>query len=664
MIGMWFLSFVSRKVNPLGATYPRRYETVISLSALFRRRNSAAVHDQPWSLAHPAVDDVAHRAEKLRKCSDAQLAVRSGELRIRLRQAENRNLDAQIEAGAIAMEAVRRTTNKELFATQRLAGLVLSHGMIAEMHTGEGKTLSAALPIHYGAVLGGGVHVMTTNPYLAQRDAEILRPALSLLGVSVGLLMPDDDDRARQKAYACDVTYGAGYEFGFDYLRDQIVVQKHDSQALGATIDRILNSRGAGPKQRQRGLCRAIIDEVDSILLDEGTVPLLLSGPSDEPDVDDRPYRHAQEVGMSLAASDFQVDRARARARLTEKGRWAISASLGRLSGVKLDRPWHDYIEKALTANFCLDRDIQYVVVDDKAVIVDEFTGRLQADRSWKDGLHQAVETKEQLPLSRKNRTLAQTSRQRLLRRYESIAGMTGTADGSDAEMRETYGVDVVRVPTIRPSLLKYLPDRFFVDAACKWEAAVAEIASIREQGRPVLVGSRTIQVSRKIARMLEGRGIECQVLNGLQTADEAELVAVAGERGRVTVATNMAGRGTDIRLGPGVAELGGLHVLGLERSVSPRIDGQLAGRVARQGDPGSCQFFVSADDALIQEYAPQIAEDMALRADLEGEVCFDFSSQVERAQLAAEEQARQRRRQLRDHDVWLNDTLKRLYGA
>lgn len=562
------------------------------------------------------------------------------------------------------MEAVRRTTNKELFATQRLAGLVLSQGMIAEMHTGEGKTLSAALPIHYGAVLGGGVHVMTTNPYLAERDAEILRPALAMLGVSVGLLLPDDDDRARKKAYACDVTYGAGYEFGFDYLRDQMALQENESQALGSAIGRILSVRGTGPKQRQRGLARAIIDEVDSILLDEGTVPLLLSGPSQDSGGDDRPYKLAQEVCVSLTQSDYQVERSRARARLTDKGRWTISAALGRLSGVKLDRPWHDYVEKALTANFCLDRDIQYVVIDGKVVIVDDFTGRLQADRSWKDGLHQAIETKEQLPLSRRNRTLAQTSRQRLLRRYESISGMTGTADGSDAEMKETYGIDVVRVPTIRRSLRKYLPDRFFVDARCKWEAAVAEIAALREQGRPVLVGSRTIQVSRAIAEMLTARGMECQVLNGMQTADEAEIVAGAGERGRITVATNMAGRGTDIRLGPGVAELGGLHVLGLERSVSPRIDGQLAGRVARQGDPGSCQFFVSADDALIQEYAPQIAEDMALRADLDGEVFFDFSSQVKRVQQAAEELSRQRRRQLRDHDLWMNDTLKRLYGA
>jgi preprotein translocase subunit SecA len=241
---------------------------------------------------------------------------------------------------------------------------------------------------------------------------------------------------------------------------------------------------------------------------------------------------------------------------------------------------------------------------------------------------------------------------------------MTGTAEGCDAEVKETYNVDVVRVPTIRPCLRKYLPDRFFIDAQCKWDAAVQEISKLSEQGRPVLVGSRTVQVSLAIAKLLTDRGIECQVLNGLQTADEAELVAVAGQRGKVTVATNMAGRGTDIRLGEGVAELGGLHVLGLERSVSPRIDGQLAGRVARQGDPGSCQFFVSADDGLIQEYAPELAEEMALRADFEGEVFFDFSEHVRKAQWKAEAQSRMQRMRLRDQDVWMDQTLKRLYGA
>jgi preprotein translocase subunit SecA len=636
----------------------------VSLATLLRRRFRGPQPEVPWTLEHPAVEEVPRAAAKLRPLTDAQLAKQSAELRGRLKKPENRDLDTQVEAAALAMEAVRRTTSKELFPTQRLAGLVLTQGMIAEMQTGEGKTLSGALPIHYGALLGGGVHVMTTNPYLAGRDAEILRPALTLLGVSVGLLRPEDDDRARQKAYACDVTYGAGYEFGFDYLRDQTAIREHSTLGLSAEFERLLAGRAPGPRLRQRGLAWAVIDEIDSILLDEGTVPLLLSGPGGTAIDDDRPYRLAHEVACSLNAAEFQASRARCRAQLTERGHETAAAARRRLTGVTLERPWHDYVEKALTALHCFDRDIQYAVIDKRVVIVDDFTGRLQADRSWKDGLHQAVETKEGLALSRKQRTMAQTSRQRLLRRYERVCGMTGTAGGSDEELLEAYKVRIVRIPTTRPVRRMSLPDRFFIDADCKRRAAVKEVAEFHRQGRPVLIGSRTIDASRAIAGLLAEAGVPCQVLNGMQTGDEAEVVATAGLQGVVTVATNMAGRGTDIQLGPGVAELGGLHMLGLERSTSPRIDAQLAGRVARQGDPGSFQFFVSAEDPLVQEYAPELAEDMAFHSDFNGEIDRDYSARVRRAQLAAEEVSRLRRRQLSEHDEWMNDTVKRLYGA
>jgi preprotein translocase subunit SecA len=633
----------------------------VRLPALFRSpfRRTAA----PWTLEHPAVAETADAAKKLRGLTDAQLAARSDDLRARLKKAEQHDLKTHVEVGGLAMEAVRRTTGKELFPTQRLAGLVLAQGMIAEMQTGEGKTLSGSLPTVYGALLGAGVHVMTTNPYLAARDAEILRPTLTLLGISLGVLRAEDDDRARRKAYACDVTFGAGYEFGFDYLRDQMTIRDQTSLGMSGEFERLL-AGGRDPVLRQRGLAWAVIDEIDSILLDEGTVPLLLSGPGGETVTDERPFRLAHEVACGLGAADIQVHRAQCRVRLTERGKTIVAEARSRLEGAKLDRPWHDYVEKALAAEHCLARDIQYVIVDRKVVIVDDFTGRLQADRSWKDGLHQAVETKEGLSLSRKNRTMAQTSRQRLLRRYDRLCGMTGTAGGADEELRETYDVGIVRVPTIRPSKRKYSADRFFVDADCKRAAAVTEIAALHAEGRPVLVGSRTIQGSLAIAKQLAAANIPCQVLNGLQTADEAEVVSAAGKRGAVTVATNMAGRGTDIPLGPGVAELGGLHMLGLERSNSPRIDAQLAGRVARQGDPGSCQFFVSADDALLQEFAPELAEDLAMRADFDGEITRDYSPRVQRAQELAEEIARGRRRQLSEHDVWMDDTVKRLYGA
>lgn len=636
----------------------------MALNALFRNLLPRVSASKPMTIEHPAVAAVADAADKLRTLTDAQLAAKSGELRKRFAATERRDLSSHIDAGGLAMEAVRRTTGKSLFPTQRFAGLVLSHGMIAEMQTGEGKTLSGSLAIYYGAMQGSGVHVMTTNPYLAERDASILRPALVMLGVSVGLLKPNDDDRARQKAYACDVTFGAGYEFGFDYLRDQLAVREQSAGGMSGEFERLLTRGARGPRLRQRGLAWAVIDEIDSILLDEGTVPLLMSGPGGEDAEDPRPYQVAQELVCSLTTADYEVRRAQCRVQLTERGRATAAKARNRLEGVKLDRPWQDYVEKALTAAHCFNRDIQYVVIDRKVAIVDDFTGRVQADRSWKDGLHQAVEMKEQLPLSRKNRTMANTSRQRLLRRYGTLCGMTGTAGGSDQELLDTYNVEIVRIPTTRPSRRQYLPDRFFIDADCKWRAAVTEIAALQAQGRPVLVGSRTIQASRAVAALLEGNGIACQLLNGMQSADEAEVVAVAGRREAVTVATNMAGRGTDIPLGPGVSELGGLHMLGLERSTSPRIDAQLAGRVARQGDPGSCQFFVSADDALIQEYAPELAEDMAFRADFDGEVHRDFSARVSRAQHAAEEIARIRRRRLGEHDEWMSDTVKRLYGA
>ncbi|MBS0207954.1 MAG: preprotein translocase subunit SecA [Planctomycetes bacterium] len=620
---------------------------------------------EPWSIHHSAVTAMAERATPLRSLSDQQLRAAAGGLRERLKSEDERTLAAQIEAGSLMFEAIRRTTGMELFETQRLAGFVLTAGMIAEMRTGEGKTLSGAFPIFYGALLGEGVHVMTANAYLAARDAEILRPILNLLGVSVGLLEPRDNDKQRQHNYQCDATFGAGYEFGFDFLRDQLALRASGPQYLGAELELLL--RGKEPKApllRQRGLARAVIDEVDSILLDEGTVPLLLSGKDERTKHDPTVFQLAQEVAEQLAPSDYEADRATISARLTEKGYWTVASALCRLGRVKFARPWQDYVVKALVANHCLDRDVHYVVIDKKVVIVDDFTGRLQSDRSWKDGLHQAVETKEQLELSPNNRTLAHTSRQRFLRQYGLLSGMTGTAAGSEAELRDTYDLDVVTIPTHRPSKRKYLPDRFFADNGAKWKAAVAEIAKLHEQGRPVLVGSRTIQTSKAVAKLLAEHGIPCQTLNGVQTADEASLVARAGEMKAVMVATNMAGRGTDIRLSPGVSELGGLHVIGLERHASPRIDNQLAGRVARQGDPGSSQFMISADDPLIQEFAPELGAEMISRARADGEVPIDLTIQVRQAQQVAEEQACLRRNQLREHDQWLGETVKHLFGV
>ncbi len=617
-----------------------------------------------WTLEHPAIAAWRYRAETLRSGPDDHLVTAAIELKQRLARNQVAALDAQIECGALAGEATRRTVGYDLFDTQRLAGLVLGQGMIAQMQTGEGKTLSGAAPILFAALQGRGVHVMMPNQYLAERDAQALRPAFRVLGVTAGLLREDDDDAARQRAYRCDITYGAGYEFGFDYLRDQLA-QINASRQLGAEFTTTLRGKQSVITGRQRGLAWAVIDEADSILLDEATVPMLLSGPPSQQISDQRPYQIAQQCAETLRLNtDFELNSTSSRLKLTPVGLARIATALAPLGPVRLERPWNDYVEKALTANYIFQRDTHYVVLKDMIVLVDESTGRLHADRTWRDGLHQAIEMKERLALSGANVTQGQISRQRFLRQYGSICGMTGTATGSETELWEAYRLRTVCIPTRLPPKRLALADRYFTDRDSKWRAAVSAIAEVQATGRPVLVGSRTIQASEGIAQLLSGQGINCQVLNGKQSADEAALVAQAGQAGMVTVATNMAGRGTDIRLGNGVTERGGLHMIGLERNTSPRADAQLAGRVARQGDPGSYQFFVAADDSLLTKFALRASRDMVRMPHREGEIAQDFSGAVARAQRAAELESELQRKKLRAMDSSFRETVGKLYGV
>jgi preprotein translocase subunit SecA len=619
---------------------------------------------EPWTLQHPAIAAWHARADEIRASSDEQLKVLTAELKQKIAANQIERLAAQIQAGALAGEAVRRTVGYDLFDTQRLAGLVLAQGMIAQMQTGEGKTLTGAAPILYAALQGRGVHVMMPNQYLAERDAQSLKPAFQILGISSGLLKEKDDDAARQRAYRCDVTYGAGYEFGFDYLRDQIA-QINTSRTLGAEFSLTMRGLKRDSGNRQRGLAWAIIDEADSILLDEATVPMLLSGPPDGKKQDHRPFHIAQQCAEKLRANiDFEYNTTHSRLKLTEVGTAKVASALAPLGPVELFKPWSEYVEKALLANYIYLRDVHYVVQGEKVVIVDESTGRLYADRSWRDGLHQAVETKERLPLSGSNVTQGQISRQRFLRQYSVICGMTGTIEGSEPELKEAYGLSTVCIPTRLPPKRKKLPDRFFTDRDSKWKAAVDSIIEVHKTGRPILVGSRTIQASEAIAQFLTQHGINCTVLNGKQSADEAALVATAGQQGAVMVATNMAGRGTDIKLGAGVRELGGLHMVGLERNTSARADGQLAGRVARQGDPGTFQFFVAADDNLLTKFAPRAAREMARMPHHQGELSGDLSRYVDRAQQAAEAEGRLQRQRVRGQDDSLGETTSRLYGV
>lgn len=638
----------------------------LGFSALWRKCVRLPGPAERWTLAHPALDDWAERAEALKKCGDGELAAAAQALQARMAAKEIGELAAQVEAGALATEAIRRTAGVELFATQRLAGLVLSQGMIAQMQTGEGKTYSGGPAILYAALQGRGVHMMLPNSYLAERDESILKPAFKLLGISTGLLKEKDNDRARQIAYRCDVTYGAGYEFGFDYLRDQLSRITDSSQGLGSEFSAALAGRvSPSATLRQRELAFAIIDEADSILLDEATVPMILSGGQPKKLDDERPFQLAQQIAEKLREGmDFERHPSQNRIELTETGLAQVIPALTGLGQVKLCRPWRDYVEKALSANHLFQRDVHYVIVGGKLVIVDESTGRLYADRTWRDGLHQAIEAKERLPLSGQSKTQAQISRQRFLGQYDVLAGMTGTAGGSEAELREAYDLAVVNIPTRIPTKRQQLPDRYFIHREAKWAAAVEAIAQMQRTGRPVLVGSRTIQASEAIAKLLAERGIPCQVLNGKQSASEAELVSKAGQRGMVTVATNMAGRGTDIRLGPGVSELGGLHLVGLERNTSQRADAQLAGRVARQGDPGSYQFFVSADDALLQKFAPRRAWEMSRLPHSSGEISSDQSRCVGEAQRAADAAGALVRQRLRAQDAVQAETISRLFGV
>jgi preprotein translocase subunit SecA len=460
------------------------------------------------------------------------------------------------------------------------------------------------------------------------------------------------------------VTYGSGYELGFDFLRDQLSRLKRRGTEAGKQLRSLL--RGGAPTgdaPLQRGHACAIIDEIDSVLVDEAGVPLILSesdGRQTESVAVESVYRAAQSLALRLdEPHDFQLNRHAREIMLTQRGVVRAHRELaGALTG-DLPRPWTACVENALRANYLLRRDVDYVVQNEQVQIVDEFTGRIFSDRTWRDGLHQAVEAKEGLPVRREQNAAARISRQRYFRLYDKLCGMTGTALSSRREFRHVYQLPVVQVPLRSPSRRTELPARYFRDREAKVRAMVLEIAAIGRAGRPVLIGSRTIENSELVSRALAAAEVPHRLLNGRQDADEAAVIAEAGARGAVTIATNMAGRGTDIRLGPGVAELGGLHLIAMERHESTRIDRQLIGRVARQGDLGSYQFFVSADDALLAAHGPPLAQRIRQSSDAAGESAIDWSADVMRAQRRAEASAAAARRQVQAQDNWHDEILE-----
>jgi preprotein translocase subunit SecA len=574
--------------------------------------------------------------------------------------------DQVVQQGfALVNESVRRHLGVECYDVQFLAAHALVRGAIAEMATGEGKTLVQALAAFVLALPGKGVHVMTSNAYLAERDFLQLAPVLEQLGLTVGLLRAQAPVPEKVQAYQGDITYGAGYEFGFDYLRDQAALRPLSQPRVGDALRQRLRAESAPETiTLQRGQAVAIVDEADSVMIDEATTPLLLSS-APRGSVEAEPtYVHAAGVATTLLVErDFAVDHRQRSVRLTRRGLEEILSKETVPNDLKLDRPWPTYVEQALFARHFLCRDVDYVVDRDQIVLVDQATGRIFADRSLREGLHQAVEAKERVPITEARRTQARTSRQQLFRRYDMLCGMTGTAQDAKREFREIYGRKVVLIPTRKPCQRVSLPTRFFDSRQAKHAAVVTEVRERRATRQPVLVGTRTIEESIRLAKLFAESGLPLNLLNERQDMDEARIIAQAGEPSAITIATNIAGRGTDIRLGAGVERLGGLHVISTEPHACSRVDRQLIGRAARQGDPGSCQMFVSAEDDLIRVFGSRLARTMRRLADAQGEIHENLSRDVARLQRRVERMNFERRRQLLRRDAWLEDVLARLTG-
>ena len=599
----------------------------------------------------------------LATANDGELAAKTRDLKANGRHDDSDAVDLLAWSFALTYEATRRVLGLRYFREQLLAGLALTRGEVAEMQTGEGKTITAILPACWWALACEGVHVMTVNAYLAERDYATLGPVYQTLGFSLGLTLPGSLPAAKREAYYADVTYGPGYEFGFDFLRDQTTLLSQRRPKLGEQFSQTLRGIGAtAPQLIQRGHAAAIVDEADSVLIDEATVPLVLSGQGGQPADNAEVYRAARQAALSLEADrDFIADPSTAELQLTQQGLDRLSADVDRCPAGRLDRPWQRYVEQALRAELFYQRDVHYVVRENTVHIVDPHTGRIFADRTWRDGLHQLVEAKEGVPITDETRSIGKIMRQKYFQLYDSLCGMTGTAQGCQKELHEVYGTGVAVIPPHKHCRRISLPARLFANQASKERAIAQSIAELQPTRRPVLVGTSDIESSRRLSQLLTERDIAHHVLNGLQDEGEAALIARAGEPGMITIATNMAGRGTDIKLGAGVAESGGLHVVASEFQLSSRIDRQLIGRAARQGDPGSCQIFASGDDLLIRRHAPDLAEVLRRQADAGGEVAATdkLLERIAKAQRQAEQADRQQRRQMVAHDDWLDNTVR-----
>ena len=555
----------------------------------------------------PIIELIDTEGRELRHNSDTALHDLAAALRSVLRSSQT---DQRVWARTFALtrELAERTLGMRPYDVQMIGGWIMLEGMVAEMQTGEGKTLTGTLPAAAVALTGTPVHVVSVNDYLVKRDAETMAPLYAALGLSVGLIQEDMQPDERRAAYACDITYVSNKQITFDYLRDRLTMGRHQNE-LRLRLERL---HAPAPRLHQmvlRGLHFAIVDEIDSVLVDEARTPLIISREVGSED-DALVYEQALELAGDLEQDiDFRFVQHRRQVELTAEGREKLERRGVRLGGVWASGLYREELGgQALTAIHLFHRDTHYLVIDDKVQIVDEFTGRIMADRSWQRGLHQMLEVKEGCPLSGEKETLARISYQRFFRRYLRLAGMTGTAREVRGELWSIYKLAVTSVPTHKPDQKTAHRPAIFPTKEAKYAAILKRVKELNAVGRPVLVGTRSVAASEELSEILTNAGLEHQVLNARQDEREAEIVARAGERDRITVATNMAGRGTDIVLGPGVAELGGLHVIATEFHQARRIDRQLFGRCGRQGDPGSYQTIASLEDDLAEEMGPKAA--------------------------------------------------------
>ena len=601
-------------------------------------------NDRYLKKLRPLVQKINALEPEVEKLADEEFPQRMAEYRQAVQEGA-KTLDGILpEVFALVREAAKRTLGMRHFDVQLIGGIVLHKGRIAEMKTGEGKTLVATLAVSLNALSGKGVHVVTVNDYLAQRDAAWMGKVYSFLGLTTGVIVHDLDDNQRRAVYAADITYGTNNEFGFDYLRDNMKFYATDLV--------------------QRGHNFAIVDEVDSILIDEARTPLIISGASDE-DVD--LYQAMDAVVCQLDPDDYSVDEKAKTATLTEKG-VAHCEELTHLDNLFDPRNMlaQHHILQSLKAHCNFKRDVDYIVQNDEVVIVDEFTGRIMPGRRYSDGLHQALEAKEHVRIQAENQTLASITFQNYFRMYDKLAGMTGTADTEAVEFHEIYNLEVMTIPTNRPMIRKDYPDLIYQTRREKFDAIVETIRELYQTGQPVLVGTISIETSEMLSARLKKIGIPHSVLNAKHHAQEAEIIAKAGEKGHVTIATNMAGRGTDIVLGEGVRELGGLHILGTERHESRRIDNQLRGRAGRQGDPGSSRFYLSLEDNLMRLFGSDRIKGLMGKLGLkDGEAIENnmVSRAVENAQKKVEAHHFEIRKTLLDYDNVMNQQREVIYA-